>query len=339
MTQKLILPLTAVELLTLEEMGQHHRHADFRRRARGIISLNAQCSPQVIAQVLGVSETSVYNWAKWWRNAGLTGLLVGHKGGRPVKLTSELVECAAEIAAGEALTLEGIKRRVRERHPQAPDFSVDRLSARLKECRVSFKRCRLSLKKKRPEQEFAEKKSILENLKAVAKEGRLHLYFLDESGMSNVPNVQRAWSPRGKPHCADASVSRKRVNILGALDYATNQLTHALEETSVKRPQVVAFIDRLAMQQEDDKPIIVVLDNASIHHHIEEEKIRRWALDHQLILFHLPPYSPELNPIEILWKQAKYHWRKFTTWTKSDLFREVNDIFHGYGDKFEISYA
>jgi transposase len=165
------------------------------------------------------------------------------------------------------------------------------------------------------------------------------LYFLDESGMSNVPNVQRAWSPVGKPHCADASVSRKRVNMLGALDYAANKLIHAVQETSVKRPQVVEFIDRLATQQEDGKPIIVVLDNASIHHHIDEEKIRRWVLDHHLILYYLPPYSPELNPIEILWKQAKYCWRKFTTWTKSDLVREVNKIFQAYGDEFEISYA
>ena len=147
MTKILILPLTVEQLSTLEEMGQHHRHADFRRRARGIVSLNARLSPQVIAQVLGVSEPSVYNWAKWWRSAGLTGLLDGHKGGRPVKLTAELVECAKEIAASEALTLAGIKQRVCERHPDAPDFSVDRLSARLKEHGVSFKQCRSSLKK------------------------------------------------------------------------------------------------------------------------------------------------------------------------------------------------
>ena len=75
------------------------------------------------------------------------GLLGGHKGGRPVKLTAEMVESAVNIAATEALTLEGIKQRVRERHPEAPDFSIDRLAARLKERRFSYKRCRLSLKK------------------------------------------------------------------------------------------------------------------------------------------------------------------------------------------------
>jgi hypothetical protein len=32
-------------------------------------------------------------------------------------------------------------------------------------------------------------------------------------------------------------------------------------------------------------------DNASVHRHIDEEKIRAWMCDHQLILFPLPPYS------------------------------------------------
>lgn len=180
---------------------------------------------------------------------------------------------------------------------------------------------------------------MLDKLKIAAKSGLAHLFFFDESGMSTVPNVQRAWSPLGVPHCADASVSRKRVNILGALNYAANTLVHTLHESTVKRPQVVEFIDRLAVQHTDGKPIIVVLDNASIHHNIDKEKIDEWLFNHRLILVYLTPYSPELNPIEILWKQAKYHWRKFTTWTRENLLHEVSEIFQGYGEKFEISYA
>lgn len=147
MVRNLILPLTQEERLTLKEMGRHHRHGDFRFRARGLISLDAQIKPELIAQVLGVSEQTVYNWAKWWREDGLCGVLNGHKGGRPVMLTDELVRSAVEIATQEALSLQGIKHRVRERHPHAPDFSVDRLAVRLKQCGLSFKRCRLSLKK------------------------------------------------------------------------------------------------------------------------------------------------------------------------------------------------
>jgi transposase len=160
MAKPLIASLTHEELRTLEEMGRHHRHADFRFRARGLVALHAQCQPGTIAQVLGVSVQSVYNWAKWWREDGLAGLLNGHKGGRPVTLTAELVDSAVEIATAEALPLAGIKQRMRERHPQAPDFSLDRLAARLKERGFSFKRCRLSLKKSAPNGTLPRKKPI-----------------------------------------------------------------------------------------------------------------------------------------------------------------------------------
>lgn len=142
MAQELIAPLTDQQLLTLTEVGRRHRFGDFRFRARGVIALNARIKPRLIAQVLGVSEKSVYNWAKWWREEGFDGLFDGHKGGRPAILTAELVASAIDIASAESLTLASIKRRVLERHPQAPDFSLDRLAARLNEHRRPFKRGR-----------------------------------------------------------------------------------------------------------------------------------------------------------------------------------------------------
>ena len=143
----LIAPLTEMEQETLEEMIRHHRFAGFRLRARGLLSLNQGLVPAVIAQVLGRTDQSVYNWAKWWREDGLVGILDGHKGGPPVKLTAALLDTAERIAREEPLTLAGIKRRVLAHHPEAPDFSTDRLSAGLKKRGLSFKRCRLSLKK------------------------------------------------------------------------------------------------------------------------------------------------------------------------------------------------
>jgi transposase len=145
--QKLILPLTPEEIVMLEEIGRSHRFGDYRFKARSIIAINAQVKPQAIADLFGVSLKSVYNWAKWWREDGANGLFDGHKGGRPVVLTPELVACAVEISKGEALTLAKIKLKVLKQHPDAPDFSLDRLSLRLREHGMSFKRCRLSLKK------------------------------------------------------------------------------------------------------------------------------------------------------------------------------------------------
>ncbi|WP_425117282.1 transposase [Burkholderia ambifaria] len=35
----------------------------------------------------------------------------------------------------------------------------------------------------------------------------------------------------------------------------------------------------------------------------------RWLIDHQALLFYLPPYSPELNKFEIVWRHLKHRWR------------------------------
>ncbi|WP_035878800.1 transposase, partial [Cupriavidus sp. amp6] len=84
---------------------------------------------------------------------------------------------------------------------------------------------------------------------------------------------------------------------------------------------------------------VVVLDNAKIHHAIEQEVLDRWLFEHRMILFHLPPYSPELNLIEIVWKHAKSHWRRFVTWTKETIDAEIDKLLSGYGSKFEISFS
>lgn len=59
-------------------------------------------------------------------------------------------------------------------------------------------------------------------------------------------------------------------------------------------------------QAPHSRPRIVVIDNAAIHKgETMQSKRRQWPA-HGLYLYYLPPYSPKLNMIEILWKQAKY---------------------------------
>jgi transposase len=55
-------------------------------------------------------------------------------------------------------------------------------------------------------------------------------------------------------------------------------------------------------------------------------------------LYYLPPYSPELNSIEVLWKQAKYFWRKFARLTGSALIDEVNAVMANYGTEFTMNF-
>ncbi len=95
-----------------------------------------------------------------------------------------------------------------------------------------------------------------------------------------------------------------RVNVVGALDFATGELWYDLHPPSVNRSAVVNLIDRIAKRPQPMPLTIVVLDNASTHHHIDQAKLDEWLIQHRLLLLHLPPYSPELNLIESVWKHA-----------------------------------
>lgn len=139
--------LTEAERTTLEELSAHHPYPDFRRRALGILALAKGHKPAVVADVLGVSPPTPYNWAKAWRTLGLMGLLAGHKGGAPAKLTAAMLDTAENIARAAPYKLAEIAQQVRAAHPEAPDFSLDRLSAGLRARGLSFTRTRLSLKK------------------------------------------------------------------------------------------------------------------------------------------------------------------------------------------------
>lgn len=68
-------------------------------------------------------------------------------------------------------------------------------------------------------------------------------------------------------------------------------------ECSVNSEIVVACFDAFSLTL--NKPTIVILDNASIHHsQLFEDEIKKWE-DRELFLYYLPKYSPELNLIEI----------------------------------------
>ena len=179
----------------------------------------------------------------------------------------------------------------------------------------------------------------LNNMRKAARKGDIELLYFDEAGFSCLPNVQRSCSPLCKPHSADASVGHKRANVMGALNYALGTLAFDVHEHTICRQGVVNFLDKQARHSARDKLTFVVMDNASIHHNIELRVREEWLVRDRFVMLFLPAYSPELSLIKVLWKQAKYHWRAFTTWTRKDLRKEVQALFDGFGSKFNLGYA
>ncbi|MEA3095962.1 IS630 family transposase [Caballeronia mineralivorans] len=182
------------------------------------------------------------------------------------------------------------------------------------------------------------KADTLAKLQQAARDGACRLVYFDEAGFSASPPVQRGWSPVGEPHRVVPQPHCRR-SVLGAFDYGANLLRHELSKATIKRPAVVQFLDQIAQEGDPARMTVVVLDNAKIHHYIEQETLDRWFIEHRMVLFYLPAYSPELNLIEIVWKHAKYHWRRFVTWTRETIEAEIAKLLGSYGSEFEIGFT
>ena len=103
-------------------------------------------------------------------------------------------------------------------------------------------------------------------------------------------------------------------------------------ERTLTSDDLLAYLrDRLPAS---DVPRVVVLDNAGIHTSKAVRAARQGLARLGVYLYYLPPYSPELNRIEAVFKQVKHHempTRSFAT--RADLRRAVEDGFGAYERK------
>jgi len=64
-----------------------------------------------------------------------------------------------------------------------------------------------------------------------------------------------------------------------------------------------------------------------------------WLLGRVWVWF-LPPYSPELNRIEVLWKKIKYEWLPWEAYASFEALRNaLQDIFQNLGGKYQINFV
>ena len=59
-----------------------------------------------------------------------------------------------------------------------------------------------------------------------------------------------------------------------------------------------------------------------------------------LTVFYLPPYSPQLNPIEMVWKFMKYYWIELDAYKSAEHMKNyVEKVIQGYGEDYEIKFT
>jgi transposase len=147
-------------------------------------------------------------------------------------------------------------------------------------------------------------KSNIKKLRRLVKRSDLDLWFEDECHFQQHGSRCTMWVP---PEDIDPIVlhepTRKSVGIFGAVCATDGRLTTARADRFCAET-FLDFLKQLFRRRRKDQKMVVVLDNARWHH---AKAIQPWIKEHRkyLRLDFLPPYSPELNCIERVWKLTR----------------------------------
>ena len=139
--------------------------------------------------------------------------------------------------------------------------------------------------------------------------GDYELFFEDECHFKLTLTIIRAWFLAGSHPEIKSPVDRFKVSIFGAMGRNGQLIT--LENETFDAETFRQFLSKLLLEAVvgrkatgEKKKILLILDNAKYHH---AKILQTWLEDVSdvLELFFLPPYSPDLNPIEMLWKKTR----------------------------------
>jgi putative transposase len=176
----------------------------------------------------------------------------------------------------------------------------------LKRIKAGYRRTTNTLKHKQDPAKAERAAKVLDNLRAKAAAGRLKLYFLDECGFSPTLPTAYSWTLPGQRKRVEYEAPQgRRVNALAA--YRPYGGPPRLEVFTAERTwdsyDLLGFLKALPWSK---VPRVVVLDNASLHTSRVVRLARRRLAAAGIYLYFLPPYSPDLNEIEPVFRQVKY---------------------------------
>jgi transposase len=150
-----------------------------------------------------------------------------------------------------------------------------------------------------------------------AKNEQIHLLFLDAAHFVMGVFLCNMWS-RVRLFIKSSS-GRQRLNVIGVVDAISKKIFFKTNTSSVNADAMAEFLHYLK-EQMPDKPIVIVLDNARYQHCFY---IKELAQKLNITLLFLPPYSPNLNLIERVWKFTKKTALKGKYYEKFDKFEEA----------------
>ncbi|CAK0766698.1 transposase [Gammaproteobacteria bacterium] len=138
-------------------------------------------------------------------------------------------------------------------------------------------------------------------IKELAEKEGAKIYFLDEAGVRTDYHAGTTWSFQGLTPIVPATGGRYRINMIAAI---TNEgeIHFQVGTQSLNGDAFVEYLKSLV--KDATSPVWIITDGYSVHHsNVVKEYLKK--TDGKVKIFFLPTYSPNLNPVELVWNNIK----------------------------------
>jgi transposase len=292
----------------IRSAAMHARDADFRLRAKVVVNLVRGRQPGEIHEVLGCSLSQVYRIARRFVEQGELGLADRREDNGELKVSEDYAMELVRLVDRDSPQDHGYRRPtwtqellvlVMAKHTGIR-ISVSRMSRLLRELEIRLGRPKPVVgcpwKKTRKTRRLRALQRLIDTLPA--DEVIVHA---DEVDIHLNPKIGPDYMLRGKQKEVVTPGRNQKRYLAGALNAKTGQLTWVKGD----RKNSDLFIWQLWCLANRDYPqarrIHVIVDNFRIHDS-QKTRLAVAALDGKVVLHFLPPYCPDHNPIERVWK-------------------------------------
>lgn len=283
------------ERAELKYQHKHERDGRIRDRIKAVLLTDKGWSPQQIAEALLISDQAVRNHLDDYR---VSRKLKPASGGSQEKLTpKESQELEMHLQEHTYLYVKDIVEYVKVVF--RVNYTVHGMRHWLRRRGFSYKKPAI-VPGKVNEQQQREWIANYEKLRQDLPDNEA-ICFMD--GVHPTHNVQPAygWIKKGVRKEIPANSGRKRINLSGMIDIVEHRVL-VQEDTTLNADSIISFLRKVEEAYPWKERIHIFADNAPYH---RNKKVKKFLETSKIALHFLPPYSPNLNPIERLWKWMK----------------------------------
>ena len=279
------------------ERFQHNQVLVQRRLQCVYLKAKMNLSHEVIGECMGVHANQVGQYIRLYEQQGIAGLSTTHYGTNRSALEDHAALLINDFIVRPPLSLAEARHRIIALTGIERDIS--RVEAFLKRHDFIYRKCGYVPGKADPEKQQQWLEESFQTELEAAQRGAKVLLFVDAAHFVLSQFCCMMWCV--KRLFLRSGAGRHRINVLGALNAVTQQITTLINTSYINAGVLQDFLLQLRKEY-PLLPITIVLDNARYQHC---KAVMACAESLQIKLLFLPPYSPNLNIIERLWKFAK----------------------------------